>query len=172
MASPADPQPSIRTRDAHGTVTSQTADSTGPAAASDPRLAEQLRALSGNRLSQFSIGTDAVRLSFWGQDAATPSRQIVIEQETIQVTMPGQPPQLVPSRGELTATALVSTLDHQLTDALTDQGHLNIAFGNGLEISVAPHDQWEAWQITSADHLLIVCTPGGQLTIWYPDHND
>jgi hypothetical protein len=172
MASPTDPQPSITPRDAHGTVTSKTADSTGPDAASDPRLAQQLRALSGNRLSQFSIGIDGVRLSFWGQDTATPSRQIVIEQELIRVTMPGQRSRLVPSRSELIATALVSTLGHQLTRALTDEGHLNIAFDNGLEISVAPHEQWEAWQITSADHLLIVCTPGGQLTIWYPDQID
>ncbi len=27
----------------------------------------------------------------------------------------------------------------------------------------------DAWQISSDDDLLIVCTPGGSQTIWYPE---
>jgi hypothetical protein len=64
----------------------------------------------GHRLSQYSIGIDGVRLSSWGEDIATPSREIVIEQETIQITQPGQQPRLVPGHSELTATALLNTL--------------------------------------------------------------
>jgi hypothetical protein len=75
----------------------------------------------------------------------------------------------VPSHSELTATALLITLNHRLTQALINDRHLKLAFDNDLEPDVAPHTPWEAWQISSADHLLIVCAPGGQLTIWYPD---
>ena len=100
---------------------------------------------------------------------ATPSREIFIEQDDIQITRPGQQPRLVPSHSELIATALLSTLNHQLTQAHINDGHLQLTFDNDLGLEVAPHPQWEAWQISSADNLLIVCTPGGQLTIWYPD---
>jgi hypothetical protein len=173
VTSPAEPRrPFIRTRDAQGTVTDRTADSTGPAAGTDPRLGDQLSALSEQRLSQYSIGIDGVRLAFWGEDIATPSREIFIEQEDIQITQPGQRPRLVPSHGELTATALLNTLNHRLTQALISDGHLKLAFDNDLELGIAPHPQWEAWQISSADHLLIVCTPGGQLAIWYPDQGN
>jgi hypothetical protein len=169
VTSPAEPRPFIRTRDADGTVTGRTADSTGPAAGTDPRLGEQLSALSGQRLSQYSIAINGVRLSFWGEDIATPSREIFIEQDDIQITRPGQQPRLVPSHSDLIATALLSTLNHQLTQTLISDGRLQLTFDNDLGLEVAPHPQWEAWQISSADHLLIVCTPGGQLTIWYPD---
>jgi hypothetical protein len=169
VTSPAEPRPFIRTRDADGTVTDRTADSTGPAGGTDPRLGEQLSSLSGQRLSQYSIAIHGVRLYFWGEDIATPSREIFIEQDDIQITRPGQRPRLVPSHSELIATALLSTLNHQLTQAHINDGHLQLAFDNDLGLGVAPHPQWEAWQISSADHLLIVCAPGGQLTIWYPD---
>lgn len=172
MISPGERHAFIRTRDARGTVADRAADSTGPAAGTDPRLGEQLSALSGHKLSQYSIGIDGVRLSFWGEDIATPSREIFIEQETIQITQPGQPPRPVPSHSKLTATTLLNTLNHRLTQALISDGHLHLTFDNDLELDVAPHPQWEGWQISSADHLLIVCAPGGQLTIWYPDQGN
>lgn len=77
----------------------------------------------------------------------------------------------MPSHSDLIATALLSTLNHQLTQALISDGRLQLTFDNDLGLEVAPHPQWEAWQISSAGHLLIVCTPGGQLTIWYPDRD-
>jgi hypothetical protein len=171
VTSPGKPRPFIRKRDADGTVTDRTADRTGTAAGTDPRLGAQLSALSGQRLSQYSIAINGVRLSFWGQDIAAPSREIFIEQDDIQITLPGQQPRRVPTASELTATALLSTLNHQLTRALISDGRLQLTFDNHLGLEVAPHPQWEAWQISSADHLLIVCTPGGQLTIWYPDQD-
>jgi Family of unknown function (DUF6188) len=152
-------------------VTGRAADSTGPAAGTDPRLGEQLRALGGQRLSQYSIAINGLRLSFWGEVIAAPSREIFIEQDDIQITRPGQQPRLVPSHSELIATALLSTLNHQLTQAQISDGHLQLTFDNDLGLEVAPHPRWEAWQISSADHLLIVCAPGGQLTIWYPDRD-
>jgi Family of unknown function (DUF6188) len=168
---PGEPRPIIRSRDADGTVTHRTADSAGLAAGTDPRLDEQLSALSGQRLSQYGIAINGVGLSFRGEDIATPSREIFIEQETIQITQPGRQPRPVPSHGELIATTLLSTLNHQLTQARISDGHLHLTFDNDLELAVDPHPHWEAWQISSAEHLLIVCTPGGQLTIRYPDQD-
>jgi hypothetical protein len=53
-----------------------------------------------------------------------------------------------------------------------NEGRLRLTFDNDLHLEVAPHRQWEAWQISSDDGLLIVCTPGGDLTIWYPTQRD
>jgi hypothetical protein len=49
------------------------ADKAGIEAAADPRLREQLTALSGRRLSQYSIGSGGIRLSFWGEKITTPA---------------------------------------------------------------------------------------------------
>lgn len=50
-------------------------------------------------------------------------------------------------------------------------GYLSVAFDNDLRPRVEPDQHYESWQISSEDHLLIVCTPGGELTIRYPDDN-
>jgi Family of unknown function (DUF6188) len=153
-------------------ATVRTADAAGPAAASDPRLREQLDALHGLRLSQYSIGSGGVRLSFWGEKIAAPGREILIEEETIQITQRGQQARTVPGRSEATAIALLNTLDQRLSAIQISQGRLQLAFDNGFRLEAGPHQQWEAWQISSDDHLLIVCTPGGELTVWYPDQTD
>lgn len=150
-------------------ATVRIADNAGPAAATDPRLREQLTAFSGRRLSQYSIGSGGVRLSFWGETITIPGREILIEEETVEITQPGQQARKVPGRSELTAISLLNTLDHQLSRVQISEGGLRLTFDNGLQLEVAPHPHWEAWQISSDDHLLIVCTPGGDLTIWYPD---
>jgi hypothetical protein len=153
-------------------TTARFADNAGPEAAADPRLREQLTALSGRRLSQYSIGSGGIRLSFWGENITTPSREILIEEETVEITQPGQQARQVPGRSELTATSLLNTLDHRLSRAQINEGRLRLTFDNDLYLEVAPHRHWEAWQISSDDGLLIVCTPGGDLTIWYPTQSD
>ena len=72
------------------------------------------------------------------------------------------------SQGDLIAATLLNTLDHRLSQIEISDGHLRLVFDNSVQLDVAPHQQWEAWQISSEDDLLIVCGPGGQLTIWYP----
>jgi len=147
------------------------ADTDGTEAAADPRLREQLTALSRRRLWQYSIGS-GIRLSFWSENITTPSREILIEEETVEITPPGQQAQQVPGRSELVATSLLNTLDHRLSRAQVNEGRLRLTFDNDLHLEVAPHRQWEAWQISSDVGLLIVCTPGGDLTVWYPTRSD
>jgi uncharacterized protein DUF6188 len=152
-------------------ATMRFADTAGTGAAADPRLREQLTALSGRRLWQYSIG-GGIRLSFWGENITTPRGEILIEEETVEITQPGQQAQQVPCRSELIATSLLNTLDHRLSRAQINEGRLQLTFDNDLHLEVAPHRQWEAWQISSDDGLLIVCTPGGDLAIWYPAQSD
>jgi Family of unknown function (DUF6188) len=153
-------------------TTVRVADNAGTEAAADPRLREQLTALSGRRLSQYSIGGVGIQLSFWGENIATPGREILIEEETVEITQPGQQAQPVAGPSELTAVCLLNTLDHRLSRAEIDDGRLRLTFDNDFHLEVAPHRQWEAWQISSEDGLLIVCTPGGDLTIWYAEADE
>jgi hypothetical protein len=168
VTSPGEPQAYIVTKVDADTHTVRIADITGPAALTDPRLQEQLDALTGRQLSHFTISRFNVYLSLCGEDATLPSRTVQIDDDTIEITQPGQQPRQVPAQSELTATTLLNTLDHRLSQIEISNGHLRLAFDNSVRIEVAPHRQWEAWQISSEDGLTIVCGPGGQLTIWYP----
>jgi len=170
MTHPREPQSRIISKDSAGKVTVRTADVEGAAALTDPRLQQQLDALRGQRLSQYSISRfdPALTLSFWGEPATMPSRTIQIEEDTIEITPPGQQPRQVPARSELIATTLLDTLGHRLSQIEISNGHLRLTFGNSVQLDVAPHQQWEDWQIYSEDGLEIVCVPGGELTIFYP----
>jgi Family of unknown function (DUF6188) len=168
VTSPGEPHAYIISQDDDGTRTARIADITGPVALTDPRLQEQLHAVTGQQLSEYSISRFSLHLSFRGEDATTPSRTISIEQDTIEITQPGQQRQQVPARSELTATTLLNTLDHRLNRIQISNGHLRLAFDNSVQLDVAPDQQWEAWQMNSEDGLTMVCGPGGELTIWYP----
>jgi hypothetical protein len=168
VTGPGEPDASIISQVDADTRTVRVADIAGPAALTDPRLEQQLHALTGQQLSEYSISRFSLRLSFWGEDAATPGRTIRIDQDTIEITQPGQQRQQVPARSELTATALLNTLDHRLSQIEISNGHLRLAFDNSVQLDIAPHQQWEAWEMNSEDGLTIVCGPSGELTIWYP----
>ena len=143
-------------------------DSHGPGAVTDPRLHEQLAIISERRLSQFSIAINGITLAFWGEAAWTASREIFIEHPEITLAHPGQPTTAHSSDSEPVATALLSVLGQQATEITVSGGQLAISFTTGLTLKVDPDQSYESWQISSDDGLLIVCTPGGDLTIWYP----
>lgn len=157
-----------RSADATPDAPVRTADTAGPADTADPRLREQLDALNGQKLSQYSIGDGGLRLAFWGNDIAAVGREVLIEEEIVQITTTDQPARRVAGRSEYTATTLLNALDHKLTVVDVTGGRLRLVFDSNLQIEVDPHEQWEAWQISADDDLLIICTPGGELTIWYP----
>jgi Family of unknown function (DUF6188) len=48
-------------------------------------------------------------------------------------------------------------------------GRLELSFGGGSTISVAPADRYESWNVTGVRWLRIVCMPGGDLAVWKPD---
>ena len=46
------------------------------------------------------------------------------------------------------------------------RGELQISFLGGSSIVVAPNAAYEAWEIAGSNGLLMVCTPGGDISIW------
>ena len=143
-------------------------DTHGPDAVTDLRLHEQLATISGRRLSQFSIAINGIRLAFWGEAAGTVSREIFIEHPTIVLAHPGKPAIAHASNSDAAATALLSILNQRASKITLTGGQLIISFETGLTLKVDPDQRYESWQISSDDGLLIVCTPGGDLAIWYP----
>lgn len=149
-------------------ATIRPSDSHGPDAATDPRLAGQLAIITGRRLCQFSIAINGIRLAFWGEAAGPVSREIYIEHPTITLARPGQAATTHASDSDAVATALLSVLNQRATEITLTGGQLIISFETGLTLKADPDQHYESWQISSDDGLLIVCTPGGHLTIWYP----
>jgi hypothetical protein len=47
-------------------------------------------------------------------------------------------------------------------------GRLQLSFKGGHLVDVEPSEQYEAWQITGPDGLLVVCVPGGgEPAVWF-----
>jgi hypothetical protein len=47
-------------------------------------------------------------------------------------------------------------------------GDLAVRFSDGSVLTAAPHPRYESWNISGAGGLLIVCAPGGELSVWLP----
>jgi hypothetical protein len=50
--------------------------------------------------------------------------------------------------------------------AIHRNGELTVEFSNGRRLNVSPSDQYEAWQIACENEFLIVCQPGGAVSIF------
>jgi hypothetical protein len=50
--------------------------------------------------------------------------------------------------------------------AIRRTGELAVQFADGHRLDVCPNDQYEAWQIACENEFLIVCAPGGSVTIF------
>lgn len=48
-------------------------------------------------------------------------------------------------------------------------GTLLVEFSDGLSLKVPPDDKYEAWELDSKDGGIVVCLPGGGLSIWLGD---
>ncbi|WP_116115998.1 DUF6188 family protein [Austwickia chelonae] len=47
-----------------------------------------------------------------------------------------------------------------------DDGHLELAFGNGVTIHVPPGEDFESWQACGPEGLMLVAVPEGGLSLW------
>lgn len=153
-------------------VTVRHSDSHGPGVLADPRLREQLQVITGRRLSQFSIGVNGTGLAFWGEAAGTVSCEIFIEHPTIVLGLPGEPAIAHDPASDAVATALLSVLNKRASQITVTGGQLTISFETVLTLKADPDQHYESWQISSGNGLLIVCAPGGDLTIWYPPSSE
>jgi hypothetical protein len=134
----------------------------------DPRLREQLEIIKTRRLSQFCMSAGNVRLAFWGEHIGTIGREILIEHSTLELRRPGQAASTYERGSDVVATSLLYVVGHEVVDIDVTGGCLAIVFDGGLQVTVEPDQRYESWQISSEDGLLIVCTPGGELAVWYP----
>jgi Family of unknown function (DUF6188) len=153
----------------YSNTTVQPSDAAGAAALEDPRLHEQLEIIKGRRLSQFSMASSGIRLALWGEHAGNVGREILIEHATLDLAQAGEEARVRNWNDDVVATSLLSALDRKVTRIDLTDGYLSIDFDNDLRLRVEPDEHYESWEINSDDNLLIVCTPGGSLTVWYPD---
>jgi len=62
---------------------------------------------------------------------------------------------------------VLGVLHQQVVAAEVDGlGQLRMRFGNGLVLTCAPSEAFEAWSLTLVDGELFVCQPGGGIAHW------
>jgi hypothetical protein len=67
------------------------------------------------------------------------------------------------------AIVAANALRKGVTDVDVFNSRLVVSFEHGATLVFESDEHYEAWEIRSRDDgLLIVCGPGGNLTIWYP----
>lgn len=67
--------------------------------------------------------------------------------------------------------AAVIHLAHLVRETVTlaevgSSGTLLVAFDNGVELTVAPHAEYEAWGFVGPKGRRVTCMPGGELALW------
>lgn len=71
---------------------------------------------------------------------------------------------------------LTRLVGQQLAAAnIAETGTLTVGFESGLSVVVDPDPHYEAWTVTGPNGLIIVCLPGGQLSVWdaqKPEHGN
>ena len=55
-----------------------------------------------------------------------------------------------------------------LTAAALKDGSFDMEFSNGSAMSVMPDQRLEPWELSGPNGMLIVSTPGGELSVWEP----
>lgn len=157
--------------DAVGGSPIRTGEVVGPHTHDDPRLQAQLEIMRTRCLSQFSMAINGIRLAFWGEEADSISREIHIERTGIGIARDKQATAVLDRDHPVVATTLLASLGAKISTIAVADGRLALTFANGVTLTVDPDDDHESWQISSDDGLLIVCAPGGDLTVWYPAGN-
>ena len=64
--------------------------------------------------------------------------------------------------------SLVLALLYQDVASCTSEetGELRASFANGDELSIEPHDSFEAWSLVGPNGVRVVCLPGGGTSQW------
>ena len=74
--------------------------------------------------------------------------------------------ELDPDKPKTLGPAL-SILGKNLIRVLAEKkGHLNLLFSDQSTVDVEPHAEYEAWEISSATGMLLVCKSGGEIAFW------
>jgi len=107
----------------------------------------------------------AFGIELWERDSTTTIR---IEGDFILKGYGGEY-QLSPAHPSALGPAL-STIGKAIASARAyKDGCLEVHFADASTLSVKPDTEYEAWEITGAGGLRVVCTPEGSLSIWQPE---
>jgi hypothetical protein len=91
--------------------------------------------------------------------------QITIETSAQMIDSQGLSVELEPEDAKTLCPAL-SLVNAEIDEvAITEHGLLSVSFIGGLRLQAPPHEEYEAWQISS-NSFLVVCPPGGGVTIF------
>ena len=138
----------LRTREPRGLIGA--ADST-----------KRLAGLVGTQLTQVDTSLERIVLSL----AADPVHLLVIS-GPVQLSG-AQGPGLILEGGQA-AALLAGWVGRSVTDLRVDPGGgLHVGLG-GYRIAVAAEAVHEAWEIRGMDGGLMVCLPGGRISVWAP----
>ena len=109
----------------------------------------------------------AFGLECWERDSLTTIRiegLFVFEEQGVEQHLsPEYPSTLGP---------VLSVLGQTVTSAHAHKnGDLAVYFANGSRLSVAPDAEYEAWEMVTSEGLRVVCTAGGNLSIWHAERD-
>src|SRR6266545_1894863 len=109
----------------------------------------------------------AFGLECWDRDRLTTIRiegLFVFEEQGVKRHLsPEHPTSLGP---------VLSVLGKTVTSAQAHKnGALAVSFANGSSLSVAPDADYGAWEMVTSAGLRVVCTPGGNLSIWHAERD-
>jgi len=120
-------------------------------------LADVLTRMAGRTLIQFCVGA-GMRRDLQG----SPYYEITIE---CPLFLDGSPP--FEPTDDAVVLGVRDLLMQNVGSISVDGGTLTVAIGEHRMV-VAPHQDFEAWQINADDGTLVVCMPGGGLSTWFP----
>ena len=56
--------------------------------------------------------------------------------------------------------------DELVTARVDPDSALRLSFASGAELVVPPSDEYEAWEVNGPGNRVVVCQPGGELSVW------
>lgn len=63
---------------------------------------------------------------------------------------------------------LLGLFQEAIEFAEVNEGALSVGFSGNRYLTVAPHSNYEAWELYSNNGLKVICLPGGKLSLWEP----
>lgn len=121
----------------------------------------RLAGLLGSRLSDVDTSLERIVLSI----AADPVHLVVIS-APVQLRGPDGPGVIL--EGARAAALLAGWVDRPVTHLRVDElGTLCVGIGE-YQLVVASEPAHEAWEIRGMDGGLMVCLPGGRISVWAP----
>lgn len=141
----------LRTREPRGLL--------DPAAASD-----RLAGLIGRTLTHVDTSLDRIVLSI----AADPVHLVVLSGPVRMAGQPGAAGSGLTLEGGQAVARLAGWVGRPVTQVRVDEdGGLNLGLGAD-QLVVAAEAAHEAWEVRGMDGGLMVCLPGGRISVWAP----